>query len=201
MKRLVNAALAAQVALDAAYGALDLEGVGDTASACRSASEELKLALAATSLGELRKDYISLARKFWSDWRNTKAPDTQFVASWLRKYDDSAAPPLLPAQPKKITNEKGAVMEYVAIQDKQFLNDWRSEAIESKTGDCFVVVFSGPEAEQRARQFTDWQNSNTCKHPEWKASDSQSDTEVRCVKCGEVGARNEATGAVFYPAT
>lgn len=26
---------------------------------------------------------------FWNDWRATKAPDTQFVASWLRKYDEA----------------------------------------------------------------------------------------------------------------
>lgn len=92
--------------------------------------------------------------------------------------------------------------EYEAVQDKQFPDVWRSEAIDSTSGDCFVVVFSGPEAKQRARQFTDWQNSNTCKHPEWKAPiDSMSDHEVHCVKCGEVGERNETNEAVYYPAT
>jgi hypothetical protein len=43
--------------------------------------------------------------------------------------------------------------------DKEFPNDWRVEAIERKSGDIFVAVFSGPDAEQRAREYANWQES------------------------------------------
>jgi hypothetical protein len=36
-------------------------------------------------------DWIGLARKFWNDWRNSKAPDIQFAASWLSRYDAQRA--------------------------------------------------------------------------------------------------------------
>ena len=37
--------------------------------------------------------------------------------------------------------------------DKEFPNDWHVETIDSKTGDIFAAVFSGPDAEERAREY------------------------------------------------
>ncbi|MGB0012764.1 MAG: hypothetical protein WBQ03_14235 [Candidatus Sulfotelmatobacter sp.] len=43
--------------------------------------------------------------------------------------------------------------------DKEFPNDWHVETIDSKTGDIFAAVFSGPDAEERAREYATWQES------------------------------------------
>jgi len=50
-------------------------------------------------------------------------------------------------------------MKFEAFPDKEFPNEWRVEAIDRKTGDIFVAVFSGPDAEYRAREYADWQES------------------------------------------
>ena len=47
-------------------------------------------------------------------------------------------------------------MNYEVFADKQFPNDWRAEAI-GDDGDCYVVVFSGPNAEQRAREYAQFE--------------------------------------------
>lgn len=49
-------------------------------------------------------------------------------------------------------------MQYEVLQDKKFPQDWHAEAIDAKEGDCFVVIFGGPNAEQRAREYADWKN-------------------------------------------
>ena len=46
---------------------------------------------------------------------------------------------------------------YEAVQD-QNPNDWRVEAIDTKTGDIFVAVFSGPLAQERATEYADFKN-------------------------------------------
>jgi len=51
-------------------------------------------------------------------------------------------------------------MEYEVSADKDFPQDWRVEAIDIKTGDVYVAVFSGPHAEQRAREYASWQESH-----------------------------------------
>ena len=52
-------------------------------------------------------------------------------------------------------------MTYEVVQDKAFpaLNEWRYEAIDQKSGDIYVALFGGPDAEQRARQYAVWQQS------------------------------------------
>lgn len=39
------------------------------------------------------------------------------------------------------------------VEDKKYKGTWRVEEINAKTGDCEVAIFSGPQAERRARQF------------------------------------------------
>jgi hypothetical protein len=43
--------------------------------------------------------------------------------------------------------------------DKQFPNDWHVETIDANTGDIYVAVFSGPDAEDKAREYATWQES------------------------------------------
>jgi hypothetical protein len=43
--------------------------------------------------------------------------------------------------------------------DKEFPNDWHVETIDKDSGDIFVAVFSGPDAEERAREYAEWQES------------------------------------------
>jgi hypothetical protein len=52
-------------------------------------------------------------------------------------------------------------VNYEVMADKDFPNDWRVEAIDSKNGDIYVAVFSGPDSEQRAREYAAWQQSLT----------------------------------------
>jgi hypothetical protein len=44
-------------------------------------------------------------------------------------------------------------MEYEVFADKDFPQDWRVEAVDINSGDIYVAVFSGPQAEQRAREY------------------------------------------------
>jgi hypothetical protein len=50
-------------------------------------------------------------------------------------------------------------MNYEVAPDKEFPNEWRVEAIDSKTGDIYVAIFSGPDSEQRAREYAAWQQA------------------------------------------
>jgi ferredoxin-thioredoxin reductase catalytic subunit len=43
-------------------------------------------------------------------------------------------------------------LTYEVIQDQIYPTDWRAEAI-NEAGECYVVIFSGPNAEERARQY------------------------------------------------
>ena len=50
-------------------------------------------------------------------------------------------------------------MKYEVGPDPQFPNEWRVEAIDSKTGDIFVTVFGAASAETRAREYAAWKES------------------------------------------
>lgn len=43
--------------------------------------------------------------------------------------------------------------------DKQYPNDWHVETTNRDTGDIFVALFLGADAEQKAREYADWQES------------------------------------------
>ncbi len=49
-------------------------------------------------------------------------------------------------------------MNYEVVADKDFPAEWRVEAIDNKSGDIHVAVFSGPNAEQQAHQYMAWKN-------------------------------------------
>lgn len=50
-------------------------------------------------------------------------------------------------------------MQITVFADKEFPNDWHVEAIDTKSGDIFQAVFAGPDAEGRAREYAEWQES------------------------------------------
>ncbi len=54
---------------------------------------------------------------------------------------------------------RGGVMDWSIFPDKEFPNDWHVEAIDKDSGDIFVAVFSGPDSEERAREYADWKSS------------------------------------------
>lgn len=43
--------------------------------------------------------------------------------------------------------------------DREFPNEWHVETINGDTGDIFVALFSGPDAEGRAREYAVWQET------------------------------------------
>ena len=61
------------------------------------------------------------------------------------------------SQPEGEIRMQDARLNQTIFADKQFPSDWHVEAIDPNSGDIFVAVFSGPDAEQRAREYADWQ--------------------------------------------
>jgi hypothetical protein len=59
---------------------------------------------------------------------------------------------------------KEVPMKWTVAADREFPNDWRVEAIEEDSGDIFVAVFSGPDAEERAREYSVWQQLKSRQH-------------------------------------
>ena len=57
------------------------------------------------------------------------------------------------------STEVRIVMQIEVFADKEFPNDWHVETIDSESGDIYQAVFSGPDAEQRAREYAAWQES------------------------------------------
>jgi hypothetical protein len=50
------------------------------------------------------------------------------------------------------------------IEDGNNPTDWRAEAIDDAgEGECYVVTFTGPRAEERAREYARWKNE-----PKWE---------------------------------
>jgi hypothetical protein len=71
------------------------------------------------------------------------------VLTVKQPLEDNAAP-----EPRENTQ-----MQIEVFADRQFPNDWHVEAIDTKSGDIFQAVFAGPEAEQRAREYAEWQGA------------------------------------------
>jgi hypothetical protein len=46
---------------------------------------------------------------------------------------------------------------YETVESREFPDHWHVEAIDDE-GRVFVAVFSGPDAEERAREYADWKN-------------------------------------------
>jgi len=50
-------------------------------------------------------------------------------------------------------------MDWEVFRDKEFLYDWRVEAINyDGDGEIYCTAFSGPLAEERARSYAAWRN-------------------------------------------
>lgn len=51
-------------------------------------------------------------------------------------------------------------MHYEAFEDGIYAPDWRVEgSAPEDEGDVFVTLFSGPQAEKRAKEYCSWKNS------------------------------------------
>ena len=71
------------------------------------------------------------------------------VLTSQQPLEDNSAPQ---AREKKMTTE--------VFADKEFPNDWHVESIDENTGEIYQAVFAGPNAERRAREYANWQESS-----------------------------------------
>jgi hypothetical protein len=53
-------------------------------------------------------------------------------------------------------------LKYFPFADRQSPEDWRVEAGDKITGDCYIAIFCGPDAEYRANEYAAFKNG---KHP------------------------------------
>jgi hypothetical protein len=52
-------------------------------------------------------------------------------------------------------------LQYETIEDNRHPGDFRVEAIDTKAdGEVYTAIFTGPDAESRAREYADWKNSS-----------------------------------------
>lgn len=61
-------------------------------------------------------------------------------------------------------------MIYEAVHSKSGPDgsEWRVEAIDYENdGECYVTIFSGPKAQQRAKAYAAWQNPRPAGRPDW----------------------------------
>jgi len=51
-------------------------------------------------------------------------------------------------------------LRYEVVASRNVPNEWRAEAINSEgDGEVYVVLFSGPDARERAEEYAEWKNS------------------------------------------
>ncbi len=53
-------------------------------------------------------------------------------------------------------------LRYIPFSDREAPEDWRVEAGDKLTGDCYIAIFCGPDAEYRANEYAAFKNG---KHP------------------------------------
>lgn len=51
-------------------------------------------------------------------------------------------------------------MNFEVFEDKDVPGQWRAEAF-GEGGECYVTVFSGDDAETRAREYAAWASENS----------------------------------------
>ena len=49
-------------------------------------------------------------------------------------------------------------LKYHAFQSTNHIGEWRVEAFEYPEGLCYVAIFTGPNAEDRAEEYAAWKN-------------------------------------------
>lgn len=72
-----------------------------------------------------------------------------------------------------------APLKYIPFEDREFPGDWRVEAIDDLTNDCYVSIFMGPDAEYRANEYAAFKNG---KHPVLKPVQKFDPTKVEKIK-------------------
>ena len=50
-------------------------------------------------------------------------------------------------------------MKYEVLASKDVPEEYRVEAIDPKSGECYVVIFSGPDAKDRALEYAAFKNA------------------------------------------
>jgi hypothetical protein len=51
-------------------------------------------------------------------------------------------------------------MRYEVMRSRGIVDEWRVEAIDyEQDGQVFVTIFSGPDAERRAKEYAEWRNA------------------------------------------
>ena len=58
-----------------------------------------------------------------------------------------------------LSQPKPNALNHEVAEDKVYPGTFRVEAIDHKEGDCFVTIFSGPNAESRATEYAAWKNA------------------------------------------
>lgn len=60
--------------------------------------------------------------------------------------------------------ERDAAMQYDVFRDREAPRDWRVEAF-GESGECYITVFGGDDAEARAREYAELMNSGALASP------------------------------------
>jgi hypothetical protein len=47
-------------------------------------------------------------------------------------------------------------MVYEVVESRDTTGEWRVEGIDDTSGDCYVTLFSGPNARARAEEYAEW---------------------------------------------
>jgi hypothetical protein len=70
-------------------------------------------------------------------------------------------------KPHVITrDDRDLHLHWEVAPDQLTPDDWRVEAIDHQgEGECYVTIFSGPDAEDRARDYAVWMNQEEAKKP------------------------------------
>ena len=55
-------------------------------------------------------------------------------------------------------------MQYEVMQSRGVVDEWRVEAI-NKGGEVYVILFSGPNAQDRAEAYAAWKNASQAATP------------------------------------
>jgi hypothetical protein len=56
-------------------------------------------------------------------------------------------------------SERQTGLAYEVVEDNLHPGDWRVEAIDhASEGECYIAIFTGPRAEERAREYAMWKN-------------------------------------------
>jgi hypothetical protein len=51
-------------------------------------------------------------------------------------------------------------MTYEVLRDAHSVDEWCAEAIDFESeGECYKVIFYGPDSEARAREYAAWKNA------------------------------------------